>query len=206
MPNWCENRWTLSGSPDTLAAAMDDLTDVADGHRYVLFSKLRPCPDFLRRTRSPSRAAIVGAGTPCPTCAARGRIPAPGQRPPTSRCPNCRGRGYRGVATLHWVEERLGPWGIAVARPMSDAERAVCRDARAWNLEEWTDANWGVNWEPVPEHCDVGYEPGSETAYARFDTPWGPPQPFHAAFVEAHPEVGLSAFFDEPGMQLAGYL
>ena len=39
-----------------------------------------------------------------------------------------------------------------------------------------------------------------------FDTPWGPPQEIYDLLVTKFPEIHISWFWDEPGMELAGYL
>ena len=38
-----------------------------------------------------------------------------------------------------------------------------------------------------------------------FDTAWSPPEPVIQALREKFEEVNITAFFDEPGMEIAGY-
>ena len=225
MPNWCQNRWQLSGAPDKVRAAVDAVTD-PDGR--VTFAKLVPRPDFLDRTLSHDRRVVLGAGTPCQACRGTGHT-----APVTHRCPRCNGsgecsdgtcrtcdgdgsvalpgrcrpcdgRGFSGPTAEHWVFELLGPWAISVAREMTPDETAVCEEAGAWNWYDWSCAHWGVQLDAV--EGDIAYDDGDEFATLCFDTPWGPPEAFHATFVAAHPDVSVSAFYDEPGMHLAGYL
>ena len=69
-----------------------------------------------------------------------------------------------------------------------------------WSLE-----NWGCKWNNRHE-VDVSND--SEHGYAsyRFDTPWGPPEGIYHALKEQYPEVTISWFYDEPGMEFSGYL
>ena len=39
-----------------------------------------------------------------------------------------------------------------------------------------------------------------------FDTAWGPPVGVIHKLRELYPEVSVTAFYDEPGMEVAGYL
>lgn len=225
MPNWCRNRWQLSGAADKVRAAVNAVTDANGG---VTFAKLVPRPAFLDRTPSHDRRVVLGAGTPCDGCRGTGRTAAVAHRCPRcngsgecsdgtcrtcdgdgsvalpERCPTCGGQGFSGRTAEHWVFETLGPWAITVAREMTLDETAVCEEAGAWNWHDWSCAHWGVQWDAVDG--DIGYEAGDEFATLSFDTPWGPPNAFHATFVAAHPDVSVSAFYDEPGSQLAGYL
>ena len=228
MPNWCQNRWQLSGAPDKVKAAVDALVDTKGDSRTITFSRLFPRPAFLDRTVSPNRRAVLGAGTACAVCNGTGRTAPVARRCPRcngsgvlsdgvcptcdglgtvslpERCPACEGLGFLGRTAEHWVFENLGPWAILIARGMTPEETAVCEEVGAWNWYDWSCAHWGVECDAVDG--DVAYDDGDEFATLCFDTPWGPPNAFHAAFVAAHPDVSVSAFYDEPGMELAGYL
>ena len=57
----------------------------------------------------------------------------------------------------------------------------------------------------APPLVDAAYDECDEFATLCFDTARGPPEAFHAAYVAAHPEVSVSSFCDEPGMELAGH-
>ena len=72
------------------------------------------------------------------------------------------------------------------------------------NWYDWSNNNWGVKWDC----CDVGVteEFGDTEIVYTFDTPWGPPQEIYNLLVAKFPEVHISWFWDEPGMEQAGYL
>ena len=72
------------------------------------------------------------------------------------------------------------------------------------NWYDWSNTNWGVKWDC----CDVLAEEefGDTEITYRFDTPWGPPTPMYGILSDRFPKVHISWFWDEPGMELAGYL
>ena len=67
----------------------------------------------------------------------------------------------------------------------------------------WCINNWGTKWDM----CDK-YTAEIEEGYAEFgfNTAWGPPQGIYEKITEDFPDVGISWFYDEPGMETAGYL
>ena len=67
----------------------------------------------------------------------------------------------------------------------------------------WCINNWGTKWDM----CDK-YTAEIEAGYAEFgfNTAGGPPQGIYEKITEDFPDVGVSWFYDEPGMQFAGYL
>ena len=71
----------------------------------------------------------------------------------------------------------------------------------------WRIANWDTKWDA----CDVDieeerYKDELESFQANFDTAWSPPEAICHALREMFPDVSISWFFDEPGMEVAGYL
>ena len=71
------------------------------------------------------------------------------------------------------------------------------------NWYDWCNDNWTSKWDA----CDV-YLDDDESDYLtyRFDTPWGPPENIYITLKLQHPNVHISWFYDEPGMEFAGYL
>ena len=69
-----------------------------------------------------------------------------------------------------------------------------------WNIQ-----NWGTKWDITAESVDVGYE-DSEQLELTFDTAWSPPEPICKRLREMFPKSTFSWFYDEPGMEFAGYL
>ena len=45
----------------------------------------------------------------------------------------------------------------------------------------------------------------SDSIEFEFDTAWSPPEPIILKLRELYPDVSISAFYDEPGMQVSGY-
>ena len=71
----------------------------------------------------------------------------------------------------------------------------------------WRVSNWDTKWDA----CDVDikeerYEDELESFTAEFDTAWSPPEAICLALRDMFPDLSISWFFDEPGMQVAGYL
>ena len=68
---------------------------------------------------------------------------------------------------------------------------------------EWNIQNWGTKWEIDKGSCDHLDENSFE---CEFETAWSPPEGIFYALREKYPDVDVSWFYDEPGMQFAGYL
>ena len=62
--------------------------------------------------------------------------------------------------------------------------------------------NWGTKWEVGEVDC----EHDEETLECEFQTAWSPAEGIYQALREQFPDVSISWFWDEPGMQQAGYL
>ena len=67
-----------------------------------------------------------------------------------------------------------------------------------WNL-----ANSGTKWEVAQVECDHWDDNSFE---CEFETAWSPPEEIFYALRQMFEDVEISWFFDEPGMQVAGYL
>ena len=67
----------------------------------------------------------------------------------------------------------------------------------------WCCDNWGTKWDMCDKHTaeiDEGW------AEFEFMTAWAPPCGVFDKIRENFPDVGISWFYDEPGMEFAGYL
>jgi len=66
----------------------------------------------------------------------------------------------------------------------------------------WCIDNWGTKWDINLVEADV------EDSYAEFgfQTAWAPASGIFDKIKEDYPDVGISWFYDEPGMEIAGYL
>tara|TARA_B100000925_G_scaffold86806_1_gene62285 strand:+ start:111 stop:545 length:435 start_codon:yes stop_codon:yes gene_type:complete len=68
----------------------------------------------------------------------------------------------------------------------------------------WRLANWGTKWDAYEVEID-----DSEMHYGfevSFDTAWSPPEEICYAIKDQFDDLCVSWFFDEPGMEVAGYL
>ena len=68
----------------------------------------------------------------------------------------------------------------------------------------WRLANWGTKWDAYEVEID-----DSELHYGfevSFDTAWSPPEEICYAIKEQFDDLSVSWFFDEPVMEVAGYL
>ena len=66
----------------------------------------------------------------------------------------------------------------------------------------WCIHNWGTKWEP--DMADIEYE-DSEILALTFNTASSPPEGSVAKLREKYPDLSFSCFYDEPGMEIAGY-
>ena len=68
---------------------------------------------------------------------------------------------------------------------------------------DWRVQNWGTKWNSYD--CEVTILEDDQVEYT-FNTAWGPPEGVIYKLRELYPDVSITAFYDEPGMELAGYL
>jgi len=68
---------------------------------------------------------------------------------------------------------------------------------------DWRVQNWGTKWNS--SECEVTIMDDEQVEYT-FNTAWGPPEPIIHKLRELYPDVSITAFYDEPGMELAGYI
>ena len=68
-----------------------------------------------------------------------------------------------------------------------------------WNLANW-DTKWDINGSVEVDQYD------SEQVEINFSTAWSPPEAICRKLRDMFPDVGFSWFYDEPGMEFAGYL
>ena len=83
------------------------------------------------------------------------------------------------------------------------------QDDRWYN---WRNQNWGTKWD-VAGNVDIEEERWGadgndelESFEANFETAWAPPEEICMQLRQLFPEVHFSWFYDEPGMEVAGYL
>ena len=65
----------------------------------------------------------------------------------------------------------------------------------------WCIENWGTKWD-VSE-LDIEYD--DEVLELTFSTAWSPPEGVMQVLKDKYPDLGFTCFYDEPGMEVAGY-
>ena len=70
------------------------------------------------------------------------------------------------------------------------------------NWYDWNRKNWGTKWdiEAMTDDEDATW------MEIEFDTAWAPPSEVYLHMYKNFPNLNISWFYHEPGMQLAGYL
>ena len=68
---------------------------------------------------------------------------------------------------------------------------------------DWRNQNWGTKWDCYEVQIDEELPYGFEVT---FDTAWAPPEPVCEAIREKYPDISVQWHYDEPGMELTGYL
>ena len=68
---------------------------------------------------------------------------------------------------------------------------------------DWRLRNWDTKWDAY-DVCVTDDDP--DQLEVQFDTAWSPPEAVCHAMREKYPDLCVSWFYDEPGMEIAGYL
>jgi len=165
MPNWCNNRVTVSG---------DNLKDMQRVRKIFesdeIFGQIVPSPDWSTIPLAEDDLESLG-----------------------------RKRGELGE--LPEYEEIKNPKGDVIHRGYKFAS-TDCQDDRWYN---WQLSNWGTKWDICKDHIEWGQD-DEDYMVLHFDTAWSPPEEICHALREKFPDLGIEWFYDEPGMQVAGYL
>jgi hypothetical protein len=161
MPNWCENRITISASVEL----MTELKAKIFTEGNLTFNILIPMPAILQRTTSGSK-------------------------------------DFDGTIHKSWTWDDQ-PDGTMKERPFTDAEKAEVIATGHISWYDWSIEKWGTKWDVKPASAFLDDEP--DYLELRFDTAWSPPIPWVAALRETFPDAEITAFYDEPGVQAAGY-
>ena len=69
---------------------------------------------------------------------------------------------------------------------------------------DWNIANWDTKWD-IAGGVEID-EQDSEVVEINFSTAWSPPEAICSKLREMFPDLSFSWFYDEPGMEFAGYL
>ena len=69
---------------------------------------------------------------------------------------------------------------------------------------DWNIANWDTKWDIAGGVEIDDYD--TEQIEINFNTAWSPPEAICRKLRDMFPDLSVSWFFDEPGMEVAGYL
>ena len=150
MPNWCDNRVTISSNTED-DSQFQEL--VAKFQVERPFNEIYPMPDFKT---IPNKD---------------------GQLPVAEEIKNSDGEL------------------ITITHNFPDGKN----DDRWYH---WCIDNWGTKWDVNL----VGAEVDDDYAEFQFQTAWAPASGIFDKIKEDYPDVAISWFYDEPGMEVAGYL
>ena len=98
--------------------------------------------------------------------------------------------------THHYNEFANSP----ITQEMSDRFK---EQYRADNWYEWANRYWGTKWDVSYVELEQFDEQSIRYSFA---TAWGPPEGIYDTLVDRFPDLEISWFYREEGMQMAGYL
>ena len=98
------------------------------------------------------------------------------------------------------LEQRLNPDGSVFYETYNFPDGKNDDRWYHWNIQ-----NWGTKWDVTAKQVEIEYE-DEEQLEVSFDTAWAPPEPICYRLREMFKDLHFSWFYDEPGMETAGYL
>jgi len=93
------------------------------------------------------------------------------------------------------IQSEETPFDFAKILPEPDYDKI--------EVEPTFEQNWGTKWNS--SDCEVTILEDDQVEYT-FNTAWGPPEGVILKLRELYPDAIITAFYDEPGMELAGYI
>ena len=164
MPNWCENRVTISGDTEEVQKFREVIEGPDHHGKESIFSfhQLLPMPIELIGTKAPP--TVKATQTECDA-----------------------------------YNAEKNQYGIAVTQDVIDT-RQEKYGASDWYY--WATENWGTKWQPT----DIELDDDTNYLVYHFDTAWCPPEGIWEHIVGQFPNLRVTWFYDEPGMEFCGYL
>lgn len=74
------------------------------------------------------------------------------------------------------------------------------------NWYNWNNKNWGTKWDVNFDNDYVHDISNDDSIEIEFDTAWGPPVGVFNHIKSKFPNLQISWYYHEPGMELSGYL
>lgn len=104
----------------------------------------------------------------------------------------------------NWKEIPVGGELPVKSDNMFGMYRFASNDKQDDRWYDWRIQNWGTKWDCYDLTIDEGDLPNGFEA--TFNTAWSPPEEVCYALKEKFEGLSVSWFYDEPGMEVAGYL
>ena len=187
MPNWCENIVSFSGA----AKDLEKLKKlIGTDEQPILFQKIKPMPQALDMD---SGSSILGYEVVY------------GDVEKVLGYPWVKAAGITTREELiRHLEKERPEYLEAAEQYKSNIDRYGFRDWYDWRI-----ANWGTKWDVEANDIQVVDDNPGYLSLSFF-TAWSPPEGIYDALLELIDENKLDVqatwFYDEPGMQFAGYL
>jgi len=187
MPNWCENRVSFSG-PEADLKKLKSLMGTED--QVIPFQKIKPMPKDLDIACGSAHLGYDVLYGDIDSVLERAWIKKEGLK---SR-----------EELIAYLKEHHPEYIEMAPRYKANIDRYGHRDWYSWRVAHWgtkcdIDANAIQILDNSPEYLSLA-----------FDTAWSPPQGIYDALgqiiEDQHLDIHISWFYDEPGMQFAGYL
>ena len=87
-----------------------------------------------------------------------------------------------------------------------ELEKQQAENIKKYGHKDWYDwnvANWGTKWDVEAYDDDPDCD---DNIRLQLNTAWCPPEEVCAHIKANFPDLGVSWFYDEPGMEIAGYI
>ena len=209
MPNWCQNEVTITGDEEKLNELKELVREPDPYHGR--------CTEAFKwvHNEETCKGEAIELPDHCKhddpiykdTCDKRYRefsfnniIPMPEELRGTSSPTNV-------VDTQEevdkWKEEHPKWDAMGMGRPITKKEHAKLLTKHKFdNWYDWANANWDTKWDA----SEVYFQDDGWMLRYEFDTAWNPPEAICHALRERFPDLNISWFFREDGMEMAGYL
>ena len=209
MPNWCQNEVTITGDEEKLNELKELVREPDPYHGR--------CTDTFKwvHNEETGKGEAIELPDHCKhddpiykdTCDKRYHefsfnniIPMPEELRGTSSPTNV-------VDTQEevdkWKEEHPKWDAMGTGRPITKKEHAKLLTKHKFdNWYDWANANWDTKWDA----SEVYFQDDGWMLRYEFDTAWNPPEAICHALREKFPDLNISWFFREDGMEMAGYL
>ena len=209
MPNWCSNEVTISGDEDKLKVLKELVREPDPYHGK--------CTDTFKwvHNEETGKGESIAIPDHCKhgdpiykdTCDKRYQefsfnniIPMPEELRGTSSPANV-------VDTQEevdkWKEEHSKWSDMGMGIPITKKQHASLLTKYEFdNWYDWAVANWDTKWDA----SEVYLQDDDWMLKYEFETAWSPPEAICHALREQFPDLHISWFFREEGMEMAGYL